>query len=424
VKELFRNFSLNRVVNKVTVLTGALMLFNWSELITIQCVAASNSSISLNELKLRARQAEDNGFHREADMLYIKGIEEAERSGTKTDTIEMISRLVRERSDNQQIQSVDRYVQTSLDIVKPLLGTKSYDREISVWMDDLADVFMDRAKRTTDEHVKDYCARRYLDIEMLLRNSYNQQLLGLISLRTIQLSNQERYQDVVPLTEMLIAENERNHRGASQIGLQNLFLGLALLGARQYDRAEASFKRYFALISRGNLEDKWDYSAMEVSLSKVEFERKNYGAAIAKCTRAFGIQNQLHLDDFSAATSACLLAYYHQRAGNLPQAKHYYETALGLFGNAHPMTLYYADSDPMDAGRVFAEERLAEIETASGNKDSASKHFKSSQKLRAKHPTWSACKNTDQTRFYLIYGHFPFPVEVIPTSISLSFRRT
>jgi hypothetical protein len=73
---------------------------------------------------------------------------------------------------------VDAYVQNALDIVKPLIGTKLYDREMSVWMDDLADVFYDHGERNYNERLKDYCARRYLDIELLVRDRPNRELAG------------------------------------------------------------------------------------------------------------------------------------------------------------------------------------------------------------------------------------------------------
>jgi tetratricopeptide (TPR) repeat protein len=382
---------------------------------------ATTANVALNTLKLRARQAENSRDAAQEDVCYLQALEEAKKSGTKTDVLEILSRLVRERAYNQNFDHVDPYVKDALDIVKPLVGTSSYDREMSVWMDDLADVFIDQGKRASNERVKDYCARRYLDIELLVRNKYSQQLKGIASLRITSLADQGRYDQTIPIAEALLHDAERNHCSSTESAIGNLVLATDYLATRQYDRAEATFRRYFALISNGK-DDKWDYAAMESGLSIVDFEKGDSVNAIAKCKDVFEIQNRMNIDGFSAGASACVLAYFNEHTGNLKQAKKYFQTSLEIFATSHPIILADPNADPIAAGRVVAAEHLADIETKTGNTQSAFKLRKTAQVIRAQHPNWSASKNPDPMRFYLIFGHLPFPIEVIPTRVNISLH--
>jgi tetratricopeptide (TPR) repeat protein len=372
---------------------------------------------TLNELKLKARRAEDAGTIDLADKLYIQAIDQAKKGGTKTDVIEMISRLVRERAYNHKFGQIDSHVQNALDIIGPLVGTRSYDREMSIWMDDLADVFMDRGKRTIDKRIKDYCVRRYLDVELLIRNRYDPQLIGIASLRTTQLSDQGRYAEIIPIAQALLKEAEQNHRGHFALAMGNLVLASDFIAARKYDQAQVLLKRYFELISRGNKSDRWDRACMELGLSVIDFENKNFDSAIAKCKNVFATQDQMHLDEFSAGTTACLLAYYNERAGNTREARKYFHSSLAIFERAHPVSLPLPDADPIASGQVIAAERLADLESKAGNRESALKLRQTAKSIRMKHPNWSSSKNPDPMRFYVIYGHLPFPVEVFPTGV-------
>src|SRR5277367_2981915 len=119
---------------------------------------------ALNTLKLRARQAETSHDYEHEDACYLQALTEAKKSGTKTDVLEILSRLVRERVENHKLKEIDPFIEQALAIVKTLKGTSSYDPEMSVWMDDIADVLYARGEHTSNQQIKMYCARRYLDI--------------------------------------------------------------------------------------------------------------------------------------------------------------------------------------------------------------------------------------------------------------------
>jgi hypothetical protein len=105
VPTLPKAFILKQLAGRSRILVQALLLT------VVLIVDRSQSALSqgregvVNELKVKARRAEDSGNIKEADRLYVEAVEEAKKSCSKTDVVEMISRLVRERAYNQKFRS-------------------------------------------------------------------------------------------------------------------------------------------------------------------------------------------------------------------------------------------------------------------------------------------------------------------------------
>jgi len=371
---------------------------------------------TLTALKLKARQADDNGNTSEADRLYVQAIEEAKRVGSKTDVVEMISRLVRERARNRKISQVDSYVQNALDIVKPLIGTKGYDPEMSVWMDDLADVLYEHGERTNDKHWKEYCDQRYLEVELLVRDKPNRELAGRASLFTVSLAHQGRYAEAAAAVEKVMRYLHRTSpNDLAAISFTYVVLGNSYLGAKNPAKAEQAFAQ--SLQASDSLKKDPNHQALiDRKISMAMFEEGKTEQAKALSAQAL----KLHMacagkSNAMTAWDAFVLARFEERTNDLPSASKHYQMCLESFEKASTPSLDRADNSGNAAGQVAAAEGLAQIESKQGKKSDSRALRDLANKIRSQHPGWIASKNPDPLEFFAIWGYFPYPVEIIPT---------
>jgi len=396
---------------QIVVLSGALTLSLFQ---TSLAQKAQNTAFA--ELRLKARRAEDHGNANEADRLYLQTIEAAKRASSKTDIVEMISRLVRERAYNRKFDQVDQYIQEALDIAKTVVGTSSYDPEMSVWMDDIADVVYERGEHTYTESTKEYCARRYLDTEFLVRDKYNQEFIGRASMYCTHLTALGRYGEVIPYMEKLQSYICKTNPGVN-IWFSQISLGNAYLDYNKPDQAERLLKA--SLESKNRLGRDLGYEGIILrQIGTARLEQKYFSAAREKYQGAKVLHDQ-YAGKFNlhSAWDEMALGYLEEIVGNIDQAASHYRSGAAIYQKLAKD----APKDSMiDAGQVATLEGLARVLRREGKLSEAELRVSYAGQVRKNHPEWGTVKNPDPNKYFLIWGHFPAGIEAIPTRNPLS----
>jgi tetratricopeptide (TPR) repeat protein len=201
-------------------------------------------------------------------------------------------------------------------------------------------------------------------------------------------------------------------------------LGIAYLLANNPAKAEIAFNEASKL-EQVHSKDLSQEAKIAGALGNVRFEEGNFEAAKVLYERALNLNEQYIGKPAIAIGNAELsLGMLEQSLRNRDQARQYLQASLDCFDKCtppqvdsvnerlHPAGLLYS-------GKVIAAEHLAQIATEQGNISQARSLQARAKKIRAQNPYWVACKNPDPDRYYLFWGHLPFPVEIIPTRIDL-----
>jgi hypothetical protein len=121
-----------------------------------------------------------------------------------------------------------------------------------------------------------------------------------------------------------------------------------------------------------------------------------------------------------------ILGMLEQRAGNLTGATQYFQAALDCFTQCPPWTGPIYENMHFEgllaSGQVIASEHLAQMMSQQGNLSLAQSLKTQAKKIRAKNLYWSTCTNPDPDYYYIIGGHLPFFVEIVPTHPGLTLN--
>jgi hypothetical protein len=167
-------------------------------------VSVSTKQSKLRELKYAARKFEDGSNYAKADQTYLQALSEARQSGSKLDILEILTRLIHERAFNGRILETDEFIRETIEIVKNASSTNSYDPEISVHMDDIADTLYSRGEMTLSDTVKDFCARRYLDVELPINPKLDRLIVGRASLVNSSFAQKGKWREAVNVSQEVI----------------------------------------------------------------------------------------------------------------------------------------------------------------------------------------------------------------------------
>jgi tetratricopeptide (TPR) repeat protein len=363
----------------------------------------------LQEMKTLAKEFEDNGNSSRADEIWLQALQEAKTSGTKTQELEMLSFLIRERANHRRFGEVDPYVQKALDTVKPILNTKAYDPEMSVWMDDIADTLYSHGETTASEATKDYCARRYLDVELTVRDRYSPDLIGRACVINTSFCQSGKWEDAIAIAKLTLQYLQRTKpKDALSLAMGNYMLANDYLGAEQ----SADALKYF-YISRDLYPLRKENLMFDLKIALAMEQQHKTPEARKLCEKELETRkSNSSSKDPLAGWNAFVLATLDRTSKQ--DFRKYMQISFDSFqSNLNPKDV--ADNSIAASGFVLSSEKLADFEQSAGNNALASSLRLKAHQVRAKHPNWSLCKNKDPIAYYVENGFLPYHVESIPT---------
>ena len=386
---------------KICFLTvGSLLL---ALLIAIPSASAQASEKDpLKQLKLQARHAEDSSELDKAEALYLEALRLAEQQKSDSDTVEILSRVVRVKIDNHKMNQTDSLVRDAVRIVGGLNGKPGYDAEMSVWMDDMADAFYEIGEHTVKTQIKEYCLKRFVEIKLAAADHYDPKLASKCALLTTYLYHQGRYSEAIPIMEKLVQYQQRTNGGAKDVVAFNYqVLADAYLGIQDPVRAEAACNEAIRLQPN----DPNHKALMERKIAQAKADQKKFDEAIAICTHALQSHNA-HITgpNIQSGWDAFVLGDIQQNAGNIATASQSYRTSLDYFDKCALVKSNELSSNLIQSGQVVAAEALSRIAAKNGDSALSLSLHKRADQIRAHHPEWASIQRlTIYTRFQTSY---------------------
>jgi tetratricopeptide (TPR) repeat protein len=388
-------------------------------------LAATPGDNRISTLRSEALEAEGSGEFARAESLYQKALLAAQKSGSKIKEVEFLSRIVQVRIEDHKVLQTDSLAQQAIQLAQSIKGTATGDSTLPVWMNDMADAFYSKGEQTARDDIKEYCLERYLDIKLIMEDQFDYKITGRANVLTTYLQHHGRYLEALPYAEEACSYLKRTKSSDSAVTSTAYFsLGIAYLLANNPAKAEIAFNEASKL-EQVHSKDLSQEAKIAGALGNVRFEEGNFEAAKVLYERALNLNEQYIGKPAIAIGNAELsLGMLEQSLRNRDQARQYLQASLDCFDKCtppqvdsvnerlHPAGLLYS-------GKVIAAEHLAQIATEQGNISQARSLQARAKKIRAQNPYWVACKNPDPDRYYLFWGHLPFPVEIIPTRIDL-----
>lgn len=364
-------------------------------------------------LLLTARHIEDAGNLKKADALYQEALAQARDEKAKTTVIEILSRLVRVRIDDNRIKDTEPLVTQAVDIVTSLKGKANYDPEMNVWMDDMADAFYSTGQRASHENVREYCLRRYLDIKLPIADRFDVQLMAKANLLTNYLQHKGNYLDALEYAEKSFAYLEQGRPNDPEtMAIAYYSLGNAYLAAQKSSKAELAFDRCLKLMNRRSRNIVWEgiakghLATAKLEAGKIADARELYRQAIDLHRQSIGVTAALTQWDYIA------LGLLEQQVGDLTKARELFRNAFEAShkeGTRRNISGNFLRSEgAVYSSKVIAAEHLAQIEKTRGEFSSSKSHLTMAKKIRAANPDWAINKNTNPEFFYLLTGFFPW----------------
>jgi tetratricopeptide (TPR) repeat protein len=394
----------------------------WSNQLAL-AISPSDNCISI--LRAEALEAEGNGEYDKAESLYQKALTAARQSRSKIKVVEFLSRTVQARIENHKLLATDALVQEAIQLARSLKSSTASDSTLSVWMNDMADALYSKGEQTARDDVKEFCLKRYLDVKLMMEDQFDYQILGRASLLTTYLQHHGRYLEALPYVEKACSYVQRTKSNDLEATSVHYFgLGVAYLLANYPAKAELAFNQASKL-EQNHSKDPSQEAMFTEALGNVQFEEAHFEAAKALYQQALKLNEQYIGKPAIAIGNAELsLGILEQKVGNRDEARRYFQASLDCFGKCTPpevdsVNRFLHLDGLLYSGQVLAAEHLAQISTERGNLPLARSLQERAKKIRAQNPHWSACKNPDPDRYHMIWGHLPFPVDIIPTRLDL-----
>jgi tetratricopeptide (TPR) repeat protein len=384
-------------------------------------LAVSPSDNGISILRSEALEADGNGEYGRAESLYQKALAAARQSGSKTKVTEFLSRIVQVRIENHKLLETDAFVQESIQLARAINNTTASDSTLSVWMNDMADAFYSKGEQTAREDIKEYCLKHYLDVKLGMEDRYDPQLLGKANLLLLRYQHSGRYSEALPYAEKLFSYKQRTKSGDPQF-MADAFIGLAHEYLLIQDPTKAVRALNQGLQIKKSMDEDIIYEAIADKLLGIaEFETGSFDAARVLYRRALELMyKNIGRENVHTNSGEILLGLLEQRAGNLKEAARLFRASLDGFDNSKPETITPVNKflhleGITYSGQVISAEHLAQIAVKQENLPLAQSLQIRARKIRAQNPYWAACNNPAPDTFYMIGGHFPFPIEIIPT---------
>ncbi len=376
-------------------------------------VSVSTKQSKLRELKYAARKFEDGSNYAKADQTYLQALSEARQSGSKLDILEILTRLIHERAFNGRILETDEFIRETIEIVKNASSTNSYDPEISVHMDDIADTLYSRGEMTLSDTVKDFCARRYLDVELPINPKLDRLIVGRASLVNSSFAQKGKWREAVNVSQEVIDYWRRTSPGDyMNISFWYLVLGNNCLGAKNPVQAVTAYNESLKYTNMAK-PDPAETAVIQRKLSqalaiagKLEDAKKLANAALQSHIKCAGRSCSL------TAWDAFVLGDFEQRSNNREAAETLYQLAFDGFKKSSNPISDASENTLTGSGLALSAEKLAEITTKTSQKSVLEEQ---ARRMRLRHPSWDHCGNPDPTEFFRIYGYLPYPVSSIPS---------
>ncbi len=408
-------------------ISSAIALFFYIQDIQIQQRTIALEK-SVSDLRLQALKAETEGDLNKANGLYTEALAEAEKSGSSMKIIEFLSRLIQVKIQNHKLGQTDALVQKAIKLALSIKDTAAGDSNIEVWMDDMANAFYKRGEHSIREDIKEFCLKHYLDIKLSIEDHYDSSLASKTSMLISQLNHTGRAAETIPYQEKLFDYLKRTKSTDPEI-IASPYFTLADKLAKNHEllKAESAFRQGFAIEHKAS-NSYSDKAAFYFSLARLAEEAGDLQKAIILYQKAIDIERQWLGKSPITGFSENVLAFLEQRLGNFTEAAKLYNASLDCFNHCTPpqVTSTNAFLHPEGgyfSGQVFAAEHLADIEFKREHLALASALRTRAKSIRANNPQWAAAKHPDPDSFYIqggwLGGYFPFPMEVIPTHLSL-----
>ncbi len=386
---------------------------------TVFASKASNNSLSM--LRAEALEAEGSGEFNRAEALYEKALRAARQSASKTKVVEFLSRIVQVRIENNKLSDTDALVQEVVELAQSLKNSSESTSTLTVWLNDMTDAFYAKGEHTTRDDTKEYCLKRYLDIRLVTDDHFDSQLLAKANLLTLHLQHLGRYREALPYVEKSLRYQQRTNKYdpkciAAALGS----LGAAYLLVSDPIKAE-NLQHQCIQIQKCLCKDVVQQGISEKCLGVAEFEKGNFEAARKLYRHALELyyptigRTNIHTNH-----GEVLLGLLEQHVGNLKEAAKYFRAGLDGFDRCQlpdvtPVNKFMQLDGMVYSGQVICAEHLAQIAAKQGDLQLFRSLLARAKKIRAKNPDWQACNNPAPETFYMISGHFPFRLEIIPT---------
>jgi tetratricopeptide (TPR) repeat protein len=407
--------------------------------------AGDKDTAVVAKLTLEARHIEDSGALDQAEAHYYKALEEAKRVDSKKQMVEIISRLVRVQIENHKLMQTGPLVQEAVDAVNtlknPPIGKPSawdsivnlfcppkkqetYVPAIAVWMNDMAETFYTQGERTPDQTTKEFCLGRCLELKLPTEEHFSPNLVSRACLLITDLTHQGRYSDSLPFEERLISYLERtNPDGRDVIAAAYANLFGSYLAANNPSKAELAMNQSLR-VKDGRAQDANLKGTVERNVGTMRLEQGNVQLARALYQQAMNVHEGIvGTAAVQTGWDIVALGLLEEKTGNFAEAGRLFKRSLDCFEKCpipevtpsnrsmHPDGMVYS-------GRAISAEHLAQLARREGAIAFAKKLEDDARKIRTLNPHWVSCNNPAPDTFYLIWGYFPFAIEIIPNHLN------
>jgi tetratricopeptide (TPR) repeat protein len=343
-------------------------------------------------------QAEMSQKYSIAESNYGKALEEAKRTHSNHRQLDTLTNLIGLKREEQKIREAEPFFQQALNLARTPGSDDLSEGDKSVFMEAISDSYNQAGENTNNEKTKEYCLQHYIDSRILKSNKYDENLITKINTLETSCLMQGRYSEAELLQQTSL---KIINRDSAKVALpmwlyQN---GAIFLAQKKYSQAEACYTTIL-----NSAKQPMDNQFGLVQMLEGNFERANtlYLGALKHDEQCGG---NIGFDKYC-------LGIIQERLKHTDLAIKYFNESLSLYKGGK-----YGSPDRI----VMVLEHLARNLQLQGKRQMAHNLEIQANTIRAQHPEWTKVSNPDTETFFLIWSMLPFPIEIIPTRISIAF---
>ena len=363
---------------------------------------------TFTKLKLSGLRQEAEGDPKSAESLYFQALAEAEKAGSNSRILEVLVRIVHVKAVEGQLKEGEPFYQRALNVAKSLKKKSGNAAEIATWLDDLADTYYTFGQYTWDQKTKEYCLEHYIISKMLSSDEYDPVLITKMNLLAASFTMQGHYADAIRINHDTQVVNDRFPNRPRVVGYDNGGPSSLYITLNKFELAEKARRDGFQIDCRLDPSHKGNLKGiLERDLGTIQFEKGDLDAAESHFITARKI-----FRDYPK--SACEeYAFEGLFMGLIQERKKNYNSAVQYFRES--LDIYRKCPNSVPARKVLCMEHLADdLQISHKGKEAKDLRLHAS-KIRAQHPEWRSVSNPDPEKHLLLFGTFPYSIDIMPT---------
>jgi tetratricopeptide (TPR) repeat protein len=371
---------------------------------TLVCPATFAVDPLLNYMN-KAKDAELTANFDQAQKYYSMALDTAKKSGNVEQQVRVLCALARMWTLKPDYKAAEPYYEEALKLAKAAKQQSKFDREILVWMVDLADAYYAASQRTFDNATKEYCVWRYSMIHLAVDSKATAVVFGNISKLAVYECMVGKYHEAEALCEPRISIYERTPgHDPFQLGQTWLILATVQVGARESNKAKASYANAIKLLHITG-----PSAIIDRQLGNLALFQSDCNQARAFYSRALQADQQgSNKPNPSQALDCYLLGLSYQQEKKNDLAEKYLKQSVAIMNACLP---------PRSEQLVFPYDELAKIfDKDAQKKPLKDKCLRVAQEIRSAHPECQKTTPAQQKDYYMIWGSMPDPSEISPST--------